>query len=52
MDTMSDKDFLSDATKTGIDISAMNGEVLTRMWAEFISTPAAIVEEAKKATLP
>lgn len=52
METMSDKEFLSDATKTGIDIIPMDGEKLTRMWAEFTSTPAAIVEEAKKATLP
>lgn len=52
MDTMADKEFLSDATKTGIDIIPMNGEVLTRMWAEFLSTPPAIVEEAKKATTP
>lgn len=52
METMTDKEFLSDATKTGIDIIPMDGEKLTRMWAEFTSTPAAIVEEAKKATLP
>ncbi|MFN3889354.1 MAG: Bug family tripartite tricarboxylate transporter substrate binding protein [Beijerinckiaceae bacterium] len=52
MATMSDKDFLADATKTGIDIIPMDGEVLTKLWTEFTSTPAALVEEAKKATTP
>ena len=52
MDTMADKDFLADAKKTGIDIIPMNGETLTKLWAEFTSAPAALVAEAKKATTP
>jgi tripartite-type tricarboxylate transporter receptor subunit TctC len=52
MDTMQDKDFLADATRTGIDIIPMEGSVVSKHWAEFTSTPAALVEEAKKATTP
>ncbi len=52
MDTMKDKEFLVDAEKTGIDIIPMEGSVVSRMWAEYASTPAALVEEAKKATTP
>jgi hypothetical protein len=52
MDTMKDKEFLADAAKTGIDIIPMEGSVVSRMWAEYASTPASLVEEAKKATTP
>ena len=52
MDTMVDKEFLADATKTGIDIIPMDGEKLTKLWAEFTSASPALVEEAKKATTP
>lgn len=52
MDTMKDKDFLADAEKTGIDIEPMDGEVVDKMWAEFTSTPAALVERAKVLTTP
>jgi tripartite-type tricarboxylate transporter receptor subunit TctC len=52
MDTMADKEFLADAEKTGIDIIPMEGSVVSKLWAEFAATPAAIVEEAKKATTP
>lgn len=52
MDTMADKEFLSDAAKTGIDIIPMNGETLTKLWKEFTSAPPELVEEAKKATTP
>ncbi len=52
MDTMKDKDFLSDAEKTGIDIEPMTGDVVGKMWAEFTATPAAVVEQAKKVTTP
>jgi tripartite-type tricarboxylate transporter receptor subunit TctC len=52
MDTMADKEFLADAAKTGIDIIPMEGSVVSKMWAEFATTPPAIVNEAKKATTP
>ncbi|MBX9759509.1 MAG: hypothetical protein K2Y29_12115 [Beijerinckiaceae bacterium] len=52
MDTMKDKEFLVDAEKTGIDIIPMEGSVVSAMWAEYASTPPALVEEAKKATTP
>lgn len=52
MDTMKDKEFLADAAKTGIDIIPMDGELVSRLWTEFTSTPASLVAEAKKATTP
>ena len=52
MDTMKDKEFLVDAEKTGIDIIPMEGSVVSKMWADYASTPPALVEEAKKATTP
>lgn len=52
MDTMKDKDFLADAAKTGIDIMPMEGAVVSKLWAEFAATPAALVAEAKKTTTP
>ena len=52
MDTMGDKDFLVDADKTGIDISPMEGAPVANMWAEFASTPPAIVARAKAVTTP
>ncbi len=52
MDTMKDEGFLADAKKTGIDIVPMEGAVVSKLWEEFISTPAALVVEAKKATAP
>ncbi len=52
MDTMKDKDFLADAEKTGIDISPMDGEPVGKMWAEYASTPPAIVARAKEVTTP
>jgi tripartite-type tricarboxylate transporter receptor subunit TctC len=51
-ETMKDKEFLADAEKTGIDIIPMNGAMVAKMWAEFTSTPAPIVEQAKKVTTP
>lgn len=51
-DTMKDKEFLADAAKTGIDIIPMDGALVSNLWKEFTSTPAALVEEAKKATTP
>ena len=52
MDTMGDKDFLADAEKTGIDISPMEGAPVANMWAEFASTPPAVVARAKAVTTP
>ena len=52
MDTMGDRDFLADAEKTGIDISPMEGEPVAKMWADFASTPPAIVARAKAVTTP
>lgn len=51
-ETMKDKEFLADAEKTGIDIIPMDGATVAKMWTEFTSTPAAIVEQAKKVTTP
>ncbi len=52
MDTMKDKQFLADAEKAGIDISAMPGEEVGRLWAEFATTPKPLVERVKQITLP
>lgn len=52
MDTMKDKEFLADANKAGIDISAMPGEEVGRLWAEFVSTPKPLIEKVKQITLP
>ena len=52
MDTVGDKDFLADAEKTGVDISPMEGAPVASMWAEFASTPPAIVARAKAVTTP
>jgi hypothetical protein len=52
MDTVGDKEFLADAEKTGIDISPMEGALVASMWAEFASTPPAIVARAKAVTTP
>jgi len=49
-ETMKDKEFLADAEKTAIDIIPMDGATVAKMWTEFTSIPAAIVEQAKKVT--
>jgi len=51
-ETMKDKEFLADAEKTAIDIIPMDGATVAKMWTEFTSIPAAIVEQAKKVTTP
>lgn len=51
-ETMKDKEFLADAEKTAIDIIPMDGATVAKMWTEFTSIPAPIVEQAKKVTTP
>lgn len=52
MATLKDEKFLADAKKTGIDISPMSGEDVTKLWAQFVATPKNLVARVKKITLP
>jgi len=52
METMKDKEFLADAEKTGIDVQPMDGEEVTKLWAEFGATPIDVVKRAKEITTP
>jgi len=52
MKTMADPEFLADAQKTGIDIMPMDGASVQKLWAEYASTPAPLVEKAKVMVAP
>lgn len=46
--TMKDKDFIAEADKQSLDIRPMDGETLTRLVMETVSTPPDIIEKVRK----
>src|SRR5580704_9160422 len=49
MDTMTDKDFVADADKTGIEINPVSGTDVEKLVKEVYATPPAIIAKAKDA---
>jgi tripartite-type tricarboxylate transporter receptor subunit TctC len=49
MDTMKDKDFLTEAEKTDLEINPVSGEDVEKLVKEIYATPADIVAKAKDA---
>ena len=49
---MADPEFLADAEKTGIDILPMDGATVQKLWSDYASTPAPLVEKAKVMVAP
>jgi tripartite-type tricarboxylate transporter receptor subunit TctC len=49
MDTMTDKDFVADADKTGIEINPVSGADVEKLVKEVYATPPAIIAKAKEA---
>ena len=49
LDTMSDKEFMSDAERIGLAIDPISGEALQALAATIFATPAALVESTKQA---
>jgi tripartite-type tricarboxylate transporter receptor subunit TctC len=49
MDTMTDKDFVADADKTGIEINPVSGSDVEKLVKEVYATPPAIIAKAKDA---
>jgi tripartite-type tricarboxylate transporter receptor subunit TctC len=47
--TMTDPEFLADAQRSKLDISAIQGEALQKIAEDVVATPAAIIAEAKAA---
>jgi tripartite-type tricarboxylate transporter receptor subunit TctC len=49
MDTMQDKDFLSEADKSQLEINPVSGEDVEKLVKEVYATPADIIAKAKTA---
>jgi hypothetical protein len=49
MDVVKDPDFLADADKAQLEISAVPGEKLQALVENLVSTPADVVEKYKRA---
>jgi tripartite-type tricarboxylate transporter receptor subunit TctC len=49
MAAMRDKELLAEAQKIGIDIDPISGEELQALAEKIFATPAAVVEQSKKA---
>jgi tripartite-type tricarboxylate transporter receptor subunit TctC len=49
MDTMTDKDFVADADKAGIEINPVSGADVEKLVKEVYATPPAIIAKAKDA---
>jgi len=49
MDTMTDKDFVADADKTGIEINPVSGADVEKLVKDVYATPPAIIAKAKDA---
>jgi len=47
--TMTDPNFLADAQRSKLDISAIQGEALQKIAEDVVATPPAIIAEAKAA---
>lgn len=49
MATMSDPEFIKEATTAGLDIAPMSGEQIARIYGKVYATPAPVVAEARRA---
>ena len=50
--TMKDRDFLAEAEKIGVEVAGMTGGEVERMMKELYETPADLVAEARRMSLP